>query len=1222
MTISITTQKLAEITDEGLFESLATAILRESEPCCMSLVHTGINSDGKTVKSPVDGITFVSGAHPPLMVIVHHTIAKANNLEKKWLHKPALVKLKGKSKIATAPEGDVIKTIKIVQEEKLRTPNLKSLLILTTNQEPNQKLVRDVQTTAIASNIEIKIWSRSQFAHFLDNDAKGQWLRREYLGIEQELLSEKLLMELCRKNLEIYAPQNNLESCVERNLDKQIEDAKNEDIVFLVGESGCGKSIACYKRLLANINYGNYSLVLSDSIIESSFSVEQAVEKALLQLHPALSHGSGASVLQFARSKHCLMLTVEDISRSGRASVLIERISKWNQSASTTSQGFWQILCPMWPQILSSLSEDTRKAFKTNVIEVNRFSPKEGTRAVEKRWSNSGHEVTEYVAASISTALGNDPLLIALHNPELSPDANTTIKQFIEKNIQILASSTRDFFSSEFHNALRNLAKTMLMSREMEPRWSEISSNANLKNDIPPLRQLLHNANIIRLTPQYSDQKIAFRHDRVRAWLLADAAAQMLREGVLNDEILAEPYYAEIFGQMIARFDVPRGSVAVLANRNVLALFNAVKFFSEPPKELDVEITTMLEIWLADKLPVETKSSILYWDAIKILSEIDNPIVLKLASKFDDKSWNCLRARYRNGDVSAGIKLCLSIEPGVTVAGHESFLEHVKSRFGDHTRDVLNKVLVTADIKENLRIGALRLAGHLADANLADAIRVCWSNHTERLGHLDEYLWAACECADSNAETLLEPIFDAWASLPNDSEEKGLSSPRDELAAHNVRWAFQKRPPTNALNYIIMRASDDELKWQITYLLHGIDHPEAVNFVVREMAKMEERLEDTGSFSPFVMLARNDWERRQDETGNGMSEASRTLLLNIWADKDGDKHLRKQAFRLWSSTFSKSDISILQSVGEDDELYESAIWQRLLRNDKDAISVMIAKIAIEKKINWWQLGRNIWTDELTNLIDIALVERRAKEKDEGDNADWIISELVMRMPPSMGERMLIKNWDNLCNCSYYVLTALYLATPKLNAMVEDVVKVSSNPKELFKYIIMRFGYRVKNRPGINRPEQIKSLIPYLNFLSDHEISDLWEVCNKMGWYQLRRDYLDSRLNSNNFGWQFLSEDRIEMCLNEFLKEGHHWVDKWLDDFIETGVTTDYVFEVIGRWFEKNKTLAALQIVRQALLHIGNRRHLEIIKNIDIEPKSSTQSIILDTEFGLKRRTLQ
>ena len=165
-------------------------------------------------------------------------------------------------------------------------------------------------------------------------------------------------------------------------------------------------------------------------------------------------------------------------------------------------------------------------------------------------------------------------------------------------------------------------------------------------------------------------------------------------------------------------------------------------------------------------------------------------------------------------------------------------------------------------------------------------------------------------------------------------------------------------------------------------------------------------------------------------------------------------------------------------------------------------------------------------------------------------------------------------------------------------------------------------YRVKNRPGINRSEQIKSLIPYLNFLSDHEISDLWDACNKMGWYQLRRDYLDPHLDSNDFGWKFLSEDRIEISLNEFLKEGHHWVDKWLDEFIETGVTTDYVFEVIGRWLEKNKTLAAVQVVRRALLHVGNRRHLEIIKNIDIEPKSSTQSIILDTEFGVKRRTLQ
>jgi hypothetical protein len=56
----MTTEKvLAAITDEGLFERLSTAILREANPAYHALVHTGVNVDGKTAKSPVDGICFV-----------------------------------------------------------------------------------------------------------------------------------------------------------------------------------------------------------------------------------------------------------------------------------------------------------------------------------------------------------------------------------------------------------------------------------------------------------------------------------------------------------------------------------------------------------------------------------------------------------------------------------------------------------------------------------------------------------------------------------------------------------------------------------------------------------------------------------------------------------------------------------------------------------------------------------------------------------------------------------------------------------------------------------------------------------------------------------------------------------------------------------------------------------------------------------------------------------
>ncbi len=50
-----TAEALDGITDESAFELLAVRALRELEPECHSLVHLGMNLQGKTIRSPLDG---------------------------------------------------------------------------------------------------------------------------------------------------------------------------------------------------------------------------------------------------------------------------------------------------------------------------------------------------------------------------------------------------------------------------------------------------------------------------------------------------------------------------------------------------------------------------------------------------------------------------------------------------------------------------------------------------------------------------------------------------------------------------------------------------------------------------------------------------------------------------------------------------------------------------------------------------------------------------------------------------------------------------------------------------------------------------------------------------------------------------------------------------------------------------------------------------------------
>lgn len=1218
------------MTNAGTFERLATAILRYSDDRFRSLSHPGVNADGKTVKSPVDGIAFVPGAIPPQMIAVHHTICALNDLEKKWLHDPATVKPRGKSKLPTAPPGDLIKTIAIVNEERRRTPNVQVTLILTTNQEPGEELVRDVHAVGAAAGIAVDIWARSRLADFLDNEPRGQWLRRKFLGIDQVLLSEKLLCEISEKSLELYSPHDQSEAWVDRALDGAIEEAEEEQIVYIIADSGLGKSVACYKRLRANLSAGGFSLILADEAIASSLSLEQAVERTLAQIHPSLMTGCGSAALQLSCPSRRLLLTVEDINRSGRGAALIEKITRWESDKSKKDgTASWQLLCPVWPQVMSSLSEDARRRINNNRAVVGFvFSPEEGAEAVERRRALEGRSVTKLEAAYISEALGHDPLLIALHDPANAPDTSRTIAHFVETSLQRLAAARGEFSPAEYRNVLSNLARTMLLNRQMEPGWIELIRWPALAGHAAEIRHIVHQGDVIRLVGPSTAEKLAFRHDRVREWLLACAAFDLVRMKVMPDDIAAEPYFAEIFGLALTCQDASASDVSMLASHNPLALFCAVRHFRDPASSGQMAIVAALETWLGQTSVNGLQDRYLRWEAMRTLSEAENQNVRPLVARFDDNSWNALRARYRNGDLMGGIGLCLQIEPGLNVAGHEAFLDHVKTRLGANLIRALVTILNDAQLDERFRIGALRLAGHIGEPALAHAIRACWRNHGERYKHLDEYLWACAQCVDNDPATLLGPVCDGWAALSDATEDDGMPSPRDSLAAHELRWAFHKRLPNGAVRYFIERASGPELKGPITYMLHGVDQPDAVEFVVRELAAIDERLEGTNSFSPFVMTANEDWERQQETTGRAMSDASRRRLLDLWQNPSAGEYLRKQAFRIWASTHRAGDIEVLRAVPSADELADSVLWRRVRLGDREAIPAMIAKLSTDQRGYWWQLGRYIWSDDLTKALDRALESRRAAhaansvgEKGQA-NADWILSEMIMCLPTGEADALLNKYWDQLSASHYYVIAALYVATSSLLSRVAATIKTASNPKELLKYFSMKIGNIRRGHPGLFRPEQIEAVLPYIDLLDEMEIYHLWTACNKHGWFALRRAHLDSKLPSKERGWVYLDDARVMNALDELHAEKHPWITHWLDDFLKSGASLDDVMEIIGRWLDGKSDVKALEIASSAVLHIGERRHLELLRSSKIEPAEVAAAIIADTEFGVRRRTLR
>lgn len=1223
MSAGNTAKLLAEMTDEGLFERLATAILREADPTYHALVHSGVNLAGKTIKSPLDGICFVPGADPPHMIAVHHTTTALNDLERKWLLDPSTVKARNGSR-SKALAGDLIKTAELAAEERTRTPNLRVTLILTTNEEPSEALVRAVAAAARERGLDFDLWARSRLSHFLDNQPAGQWIRREFLGIEQEQLSADLLHELCNESLEIQCPPDDPTAWVPRALDSTLAASIHRDLTFLVAGSGLGKSVACYRTLKAHVEGGGFGIILPHESVASAITLEQAVTATLRQLHPSLVI-LGSSALSFCSPERPLLLVVEDINRSGQAQRLMEKLAGWSRVQSpnvNAGPSRWRLICPLWPEVLASLGDQERKRIEPLTIAASGFTSNEARDAVLIRARLDGRDLSSMTAEAISRALGHDPLLIALHDQDTAPDPHQIIGQFVEGAVSRAAAEGMDHPAADYRQALRTLAGEMLANRQVDVSWVEASGWVGLQGEsLRLLGRLAHRGELIRFTGPSNDQRLSFRHDRVRDWLLADGAAALDRADLLVHEVVAEPYFAEVMGAVLVWGNPKPTFLQRVAEVNPLALFHALRLCGQGSTPHHQGILQAIDRWLDAPETHGRSNRHLRWEALAILAETDSPDVPSIVHKFRDRTTSGELARLRNGDILGGIEFCIQVEPGITFPWRDRQIEHAKLHHGHELVMALDRVLRMSDLDHALRTGALRMAGHLADPILALAIEACWIVDNHRGERLAEYLWAFAECGGDAPARYLEPICDAWAALSDQPEREGWPSPRDALGADELRWAFERCPPISAIDYFVKRGSKDDLRWPITCMLYGMDHPKAVSYVVQELAAFRRR----GWYSPLFLSATSQWRRAQDEYDRPMSRTSRDLLLALWKDEENDKHLRMQAFSFWAATVYPDDIEVLRAAESPDELADSIIRQRLARGDESAIPKMIKGLDTDERGQWWTCGRHLWSPDLTDALDAFLARRGLRATRtwcESLGSDWITHEMILRLPEEDAARLLLKHWNHLRYGSYFVQTAIYVATPPVLEAAQSAINECPEPTKLMNHISFIFGGWVKGRPGITREAQVRAVGPYLHLLSPEDIWLLWKVCNNHGWFTIRRELLDERL-SPQFEQRGAHLDQAVSELDKMLAENRvTGISYWIDDFLKAGFSWREILATMAIWLDQRSSLEALKVVAAAIEYRGTREDLSALKTYAAMPEPATTQLIIDTRFAVRRRSIR
>lgn len=1202
---------LAGIKDDGEFEEIATAVLRIAEPLCHGLAHPGVNPDGRTKKSPVDAVCYAPD-DPNHLIVVHHTVAK--NLRPKWLLDPATVKRSRRSK-SEPVAGDVVKTIELVKVRRRRNPKLKATLILTTSREIDEDLMSEVVAIGADAKLMIDFWSGSRLAHVLDNDPDGQWLRRQAFGAAQALLSSELLADLSNRSVLSFRAGDTVEKRVPREFEDTLQ-MQSGTLILVVGPSGFGKTVACHSALTAHVESGGFGLVLDHSHLEDATSLEQALQSALKDFEPELSASSSA--LALASDDRPLLILVEDISRSREPGRLLDKLIQWaGNDGVAKSLTHVRLLCPVWPHLLALGSGALERQREAATFRAPRLSTPEARGAVRKAAEVDGEALSIGQADAIAGALGRDPLLIGLNRNWSSPDPASVMAEFVEAAIlrSCAGSAAR---ASRGVAAFEGLGREMILRRQLSPTWTEVQEWSSSATVVERLETIIDAGELLWL--EGVEGRIQFRHDRVKAWLLARAANALKQQEGLSDALVSEPAYAEIIGDCLVLDGGTSEFIQRVSTLNPLALFTCLARPGSLNADVRLAVAEAAKAWLRSPDAQSPGRADLRWEAMNVLEYAQGSHIPAVVDSFTNPNPAALIAKFRSGDVEGGVAVCQKYGLRSVVYWLPRPIEVARDLRGNALLDEVAEVLRKSETGSARRRAALILTGAVGDPALSEPLRSVWSEGQDQDDLLREYLWAFARCATpASAREMLEPVCARWAALPAPEHY----SPSDkattiyDLAAYEVRQAFHRLPPKGAIDYFIGRAKASDLAWPIQYMLHGLDLPKVVRFIVEVLAEV--RADSTTAYSTSSLRSlhtRGLW----DETQRPMSEPSREVLRAIWGNVAANPDRRIAAFDWWAASRDPRDFVYLRALKQDAVLADRALQNRLERGDVSAHTAFVGKLRGQEEKRWWWYAARSWSPILAAALRAKLdrlLEAAAQTDFKSLDISHTLAEILISIGRSEAETILLRYWPLLKTDRKFVQVALFLGTPELLRLAEEAITSHPDPSVLFKYLSMTWGIKYNGHGGVQRPDQIEALGPYLDHLSEHELDSLAENCNERGWFDMRRRLLDPAMPNSRFARTRAEVVRVmEGALNKPFPMSFE-----LDHALKTGLRPADLIAALAEWLPTQRSRSALRVATAVLHHSGGRGDVELLRLWTGEDQLALEDTLANTSFAVARRTL-
>lgn len=1213
-----TAKVIDSITDPSKFERLMNSILRRSNLKYASIIETGTNIEGKTIKGKVDAFGRVLQSTKPEYIMIEHTTVKKEDLEIKWLSE------------TVNKEGDLVKAGKEAINIKKQIPDAEFTLVLTTNRRfthnEDEPLYIKLYRKAKEFGIKLEIWEQSLIVDYLDNEPYGHWFRKEFFGITVELLSKPLFFEICKKSFEAYSNMlfTSNDEFVPRDYDDIIEKSilnTQFPIHLIVGESGVGKSTIVNKFLEKCLKREIYALWIPAEVIQESIDIEDAIKQLVLKIHPTVFLESINNVINEIAENDKIILIIDDVNNLDKPKAAVQKLLSWSKPKDDKKAKF-SIICPIWPDIWYPISLENKRKEWINTLTVGYFSEKEGQKAVQLITEKAGFKISSIKARNLAKKLGNDPFLIDSFSAVISFEdeqkleilTNNVLDNYILKVTDRISSQLNSsFLPQEYQNALYSLCSSMLYNRKFFPKLHEIKQWFMSEPDtIGAIKELLKDQKLCRLDENH---RLIFKHDRLLNYLQVKALANLIISNEDIDTILSEPYYAEIIGQAILKIPYNEEILLKLYEMNILSLFESIKHFKTNSSSFKDEITKLVLTWSKNKNNFDFES--ILESICQILIEIDSEIVINITENMP-KNRLTLLARLRNGCAWSGIEYCIlyrEFEPTNNFPLRDLIIEHAKLLHGEKIREKLIGLLVSNKLNDNQRVGALTLIGYFQFNNCEEEIISCWNLSEDKENILTAALWAGMNCFKQNLEFFFEPLFSFWDAFQDSRKDKRYALVDEVASDLRLAFGYKSRLDKSIIDFLISICENKKsLIQNIEHILNYIDNPEAVEFIVKKNA------EHHGSEFTFP------WYTKVFDYAHKLSKESRIRLRSLWEGSYNDE-IKKAAFRLWSTNIEKSELNLLRQIQLDSPLSHHAVFKRAELGDCSVVKEYVSLLRSDSYL--FYEAHKIWCNEIMEVARsyLSSFKNNIPSNFAGGykNIHFYLYRLLLFIPEKDAETLLTDYWDHLRYSPLFTHIALYMGTPRCLKLADLAIKECPPDIDLFHFITHTFEANIMGYKITLTENRINNLLPYLSLFKNGEISDLVSRCERNGLQLWARNHLYELLSDKDKKIYFPTDDGLVAELKTESKKEHvlDYIEVvWIKRFEERNDPKSRIFKIIEMLLEFEPTLNNLLIAALCVKVKGNRADINLLKNyIYLGDEEKVSKVLIDTEYVLCRKTL-